>query len=357
MNQRADTIDSGPGRNVPGHKPQSMDFQDKENPTMSEPINNRYEFLFLFDCENGNPNGDPDAGNAPRIDPEDTRGLVSDVAIKRRIRNYVQLACGNEMPNAIFVEHASNLNHPITRAHEETGGLPDKGKKANKEQVERARKWMCENFFDVRTFGAVMSTGPNAGQVRGPVQVAFAKSVDRILPMDLSITRMAVAEDDGGKLRTSQDYEKWMTDQPEDSLRTMGRKTLIPYALYVGKGFISAHLAQHTGFCQEDLALFWQALANMFEHDRSASKGIMTVHPDHSFIFKHVGTDTDPAQRRKEAMLGCAAAHTLFDKVTSRIEKHDGVEAPRSISDYELPTLEDVRKDPLPGVEVSLLRQ
>jgi len=159
-------------------------------------IENRYEFIFLFDCENGNPNGDPDAANAPRIDPQDMRGLVSDVALKRRIRNFVQLAYENQMPNAIFVEHATNLNRPIARAHEETeGGIGAGEKGAGKKKVDLARKWMCANFYDVRAFGAVMSTGPNAGQVRGPVQFTFARSVDPILPLDLSITRMAVAED------------------------------------------------------------------------------------------------------------------------------------------------------------------
>jgi CRISPR-associated protein Csd2 len=195
---------------------------------MSEPIQNRYEFLFLFDCENGNPNGDPDAGNAPRLDPETMRGLVSDVALKRRIRNYVQIARGNQMPNAIFVEHATNLNRPIAKAHEETGGLPEDGKKgASKSKVEAAKQWICQSFFDVRAFGAVMSTGANAGQVRGPVQIAFARSVDPVLALDLSITRMAVAADVKGK-SSSADLALWEADQAEDSLRTMGRKALIP---------------------------------------------------------------------------------------------------------------------------------
>ena len=175
---------------------------------MSNPITNRYEFLFLFDCENGNPNGDPDAGNAPRVDPQDMRGLVSDVALKRRVRNYVQMARGNQMPDAIFIEHATNLNRPIAKAHEETGGLPDGKKAAGKAKVEDARNWMCEHFFDVRTFGAVMSTGANAGQVRGPVQLAFARSLDPVLPLDLSITRMAVAENIKGA-KSSEDYVKW----------------------------------------------------------------------------------------------------------------------------------------------------
>ncbi len=312
---------------------------------MSNTITNRYEFMFLFDCENGNPNGDPDAGNMPRIDPQDMHGLVSDVAIKRRIRNYVQTAKGNEMPNAIFIEHASNLNTKIVKAHEQTEGGYSGEKGAKKGKVEMARKWMCENFYDIRTFGGVLSIGPNAGQVRGPVQVAFARSLDPVLPMDISITRMAVSEDIKGA-KTSEVYEKWEAEQPEDKLRTMGRKALIPYGLYVGKGFISAHLAKGTGFSEDDLALFWEALKNMYEHDRSSSKGVMTVHTP-IYVFKHVGTDSDEEQRKRQAILGCAPAHKLFDLV--RIEKENGVEAPRSFSDYAV----TIDKKRLPaGVEL-----
>lgn len=307
---------------------------------MSEAIKNRYEFLFMFDCENGNPNGDPDAGNTPRIDPQDMRGLVSDVAVKRRVRNYVQMARGNTSPNAIFVEQATNLNRPICLAHEQTGGMPDGGKKANKAKVALARNWMCENFYDVRTFGAVMSTGPNAGQVRGPVQLAWSRSVDPVLPLDMSITRMAVADEAKGA-KTSEDYEKWEADQPEDKLRTMGRKAIIPYGLYLGKGFISAHLAQErtedgkggTGFSEDDLALFWEALLKMYEHDRSASKGLMTV-CEPVFVFKHVGTDSNAEQRARQAVLGCAPAHKLFDLVS--VELKDPAKPARSFADYQV---------------------
>jgi CRISPR-associated protein Csd2 len=313
-------------------------------------IQNRYEFLFLFDCENGNPNGDPDAGNAPRIDPQDMHGLVSDVALKRRIRNYVQAAKENTMPNAIFVEHATNLNTRIAEAHEKTGGIPKGDKGASKEKVEKARDWMCANFYDVRAFGAVMSTGPNAGQVRGPVQFSFARSVDPVLPLDVSITRMAVAENVKGATKL-EDYIAWEKEQPEDKLRTMGRKALIPYGLYVAKGFISANLAQGTGFSEDDLKLLWSAILNMFEHDRSASKGIMTVHPDYAFAFRHVGTDTNLEQRKTEAKLGCTHAHRLFALVTDAIRRKEGVDAARSISDYVLPSLEQVRAGLPPGVE------
>jgi len=301
-------------------------------------IANRYEFLFLFDCENGNPNGDPDAGNAPRIDPEDMHGLVSDVALKRRVRNYVQIARGNQMPNAIFVEHATNLNLPIVRSHEETGGLPEKG--ASKQKVKAAREWMCKNFYDVRSFGAVMSTGPNAGQVRGPVQFAFARSLDPVLPLDISITRMAVAEDVRGA-KNSMDYQKWEDEQPEEKLRTMGRKNLIPYGLYAAKGFISANLAADTGFGEEDLNLFWEALANMYDHDRSASKGMMSCRG--LYVFKHVGTDSDPEQRKRQARLGCAPAHRLLDfsrgtdsKDQAIVEIHGEEGAARHFGDYDV---------------------
>ena len=318
---------------------------------MTEIIKNKYEFLFLFDCENGNPNGDPDAGNAPRIDPEDNHGLVSDVALKRRIRNYVQMSCDNEAPNAIYVQHGTNLNRPLAFAHEETSGeIP---KNATKDNVKKAREWMCQNFFDVRTFGAVMSTGPNAGQVRGPVQMAFAKSLDPVVPLDLSITRGAVAHNikDG----TSSAYAKWESEQPEDKLRTMGRKTLIPYGLYHAKGFVSSHLAKGTGFSEDDLALLWEAILGMYEHDRSSSKGVMTVYPSSAFVFKHVGTDTNLVQRSRQAILGCAPAQNLFSLVLDRIKKREGVDSPRSIGDYSLPTLAEIQEVAPAGVEVSLM--
>ena len=311
---------------------------------MSTPITNRYEFLCLFDCENGNPNGDPDAGNAPRIDPEDMHGLVSDVAVKRRIRNYVQIARGNKAPNAVFIEQATNLNRPIVTAHEETGNPEPTKKGSSKDQVEKARNWMCGQFYDVRAFGAVMSTGPNAGQVRGPVQVAFSRSYDPVLPLDISITRMAVAEDVKGA-KSSADYVKWEGEQDEDKLRTMGRKSIIPYGLYGCRGFISAHLAEKTGFSEDDLELLWEALKNMYEHDRSASKGLMTVQK--LFAFKHVGTDSDNGQRARQAILGCAPAHALFDLI--KVVKKPEVASPRSFGDY---TVTVDPKSLSPGVEL-----
>jgi CRISPR-associated protein Csd2 len=318
-------------------------------------IQNRYEFLYIFDCENGNPNGDPDAGNSPRIDPEDMHGLVSDVAIKRRVRNYIQAAFGNVSPNAIFVEHATNLNTKIALGHEKTGGMPpfDTSKKkwvTTKDKALNARKWLCENFFDIRTFGAVMSTGPNAGQVRGPVQVPFSRSVDSILPMDVAITRMAVADNEiKGANVGSSEFIAWENKQPEDELRTMGRKSFIPYGLYVTKGFISAHLAQGTGFSDTDLENFWEALVNMWDHDRSASKGMMSCRG--LYVFQHVGTDSDEQQRVRQAMLGCAPAHRLLDFGTDsrnlsnalvEIKKRNGLASPpRSFADYTVSVYED----------------
>jgi len=303
----------------------------------------------LFDCENGNPNGDPDAGNAPRIDPEDMHGLVSDVALKRRVRNYVEAARENTRPFAIFVEHATNLNRPITEAHAKTPGGFQPDKPAGKDKVKAARDWMCQNFYDVRTFGAVMSTGPNAGQVRGPVQFSFARSLHPVLPLDMSITRMAVAEDVKGA-KTVEDYLKWEAAQPEDKLRTMGRKAFIPYGLYVAKGFISAHLAAGTGFSQDDLDLFWEALLNMYDHDRSASKGVMSARK--LFAFKHVGTDSDPEKRVRQARLGCAPAHKLLDLgeiVEVRLTREgDDKGPPRRFADYTVSVL----KKPPAGVEV-----
>lgn len=317
-------------------------------------IQNRYEFLYLFDCENGNPNGDPDAGNSPRIDPEDMHGLVSDVAIKRRVRNYIQTAFDNAAPNAIFVEHATNLNKPITAAHVATNGAPAGG--GNRVQVNKARDWMCQQFFDVRTFGAVMSTGANAGQVRGPVQVAFSRSIDPILPMDASITRMAVAEKVAGA-KSVEDYENWENKQEEDKLRTMGRKALIPYGLYVAKGFVSAHLAAGTGFSDDDLGQLWQALLNMWDHDRSASKGVMACRG--LYVFKHVGTDSDEKQRVRQAMLGCAPAQRLLDfsspgrkldnTIIEIVHRDELTGSARSFGDYRVA----VHRDRLPnGVEL-----
>ena len=268
-------------------------------------IQGRYDFVYLFDCKDGNPNGDPDAANAPRVDPQDMHGLVSDVCLKRKIRNYVLEANGGEEPFDIFVRQGAILNESITQAHKDLGHEVDgKTKKATRDQVKDARAKMCHRYYDVRTFGAVMSTGPNAGQVRGPVQLSFSRSLDPILPMDISITRMAVTE--GKEL-----------DAPN---QTMGRKNLIPYGLYRCHGFISANLARDTGFSDDDLNLLWQALQNMFDLDRSASRGTMA--PQKLIVFKHQST------------LGNAPAHKLFERIA--VTRKESVQAARQFSDYEV---------------------
>ncbi len=288
-------------------------------------IQNRYEFIYYVACTNANPNGDPDMGNAPRIDPESLTGYITDVATKRRIRNYVQLAHGDEPGMNIIVQQSTNINRHIAEAKRAAGveGAKDKN------SVYAGRKKACELFYDVRTFGAVMSTGPNAGQVRGPVQITFGKSLDPILPMDISITRMAVA--DNIKDGTVEDYVKLEQETPEDKLRTMGRKQFIPFGLYEVRGFISANLAAETGFDENDLDVLFESILNMYEHDHSASKGEMEV-VSPLVLFKHVGTDTDEAQRVRQAKLGCAPAHKLFDLV--HVERKPEVKVPRTYRDY-----------------------
>ena len=303
-------------------------------------IQNRYEFMYYLSCTNANPNGDPDMGNMPRIDPETMKGYITDVATKRRIRNYVQLAHGEEPGMNLIIQQSTNINRHIAEAKRAAGmeGAKDKN------SVYAGRKKACELFYDVRTFGAVMSTGPNAGQVRGPVQITRGTSLDPIQPIDLSITRMATAENikDG----TVEDYQKAEQETPEDKLRTMGRKQVIPFGLYEIRGFISANLAAETGFDDNDLNILFEAILNMYEHDRSASKGEMEV-VSPLILFKHVGTDTDAAQRVRQAKLGCAPAHKLFELV--HVQKKPEVKYPRSYRDY----LASIRLDNVPrGVEV-----
>ncbi len=278
---------------------------------MSNPIQNRYEFVYLFDVENGNPNGDPDAGNMPRIDPETSYGLVTDVCLKRKIRKFVEIVNGNRSPYEIYIREKAILNQTHQRAHEAVGvkeANNDKKRKGSASDVEKARAWMCANFFDVRTFGAVMSLGINCGQVRGPVQINFARSIEAIVPLEISITRMAVAT------------EKEAEQQRGDN-RTMGRKHIVPYALYRAEGYISAHLAAQTGFSEEDLGLLWDSLINMFDHDHSAARGKMNARK--LIVFKHA------------SMLGNAPAHKLFELVeVARTEKTD--RPARSFADYEV---------------------
>lgn len=289
------------------------------------PIKNRYEFLYYVACTNANPNGDPDMGNTPRMDPETMTGYITDVATKRRIRNYVLAAHGDEPGMNILIQQSTNINRFIAEAKREAGveGAKDRN------SVYEGRKKACQLFYDVRTFGAVMSTGPNAGQVRGPVQITFGKSLDPILPLDISITRMAAAL--GEKDKTLEEYEAFEQNADEDKLRTMGRKQMIPFGLYEVRGFISANLAAETGFDENDLAILFEAIMNMYEHDRSASKGEMAV-VSPLIIFKHVGTDGNEEQRAKQAKLGCAPAHKLFELV--KVEKRLEVRFPRNFTDY-----------------------
>ncbi len=307
-------------------------------------IQNRYEFMFFIQCVNGNPNGDPDMGNSPRMDPEDMHGYITDVAIKRRIRNYIQDAFKEQPGMSIIMQNATNINKFIAQA-KETAGVDFAAK--DKDSIYAARKQACAMFYDVRTFGAVLSTGPNAGQVRGPVQISFARSVDQILPLDISITRMVVA--DGDKDKDSAYYEALEKETPEDKLRTMGRKQFISYGLYEVRGFISANLAAETGFDDADLKALFEAILNMYEHDRSASKGEMSVISP-LIIFKHTGTDSDAAQKARQAKLGCAPAHKLFELVD--IRKKEDVDYPRSYQDYDC----SIRLSAVPnGVEVGFM--
>lgn len=274
-------------------------------------LTNRYDFVLLFDVKDGNPNGDPDAGNLPRMDAETGHGLMTDVSLKRKVRNFVGMAKGEQPPYEIYVKEKAILNNQHKRAYvgigrEEMLAGDDKKRKGG-DAVDDARQWMCRNFFDVRTFGAVMSTGINCGQVRGPVQLTFARSIDPIIAQEHSITRMAVA--------TEAEAEKQDGDN-----RTMGRKHTVPYGLYMAHGFVSSFLAKQTDFSEDDLELLWQALAQMFEHDRSAARGEMTTRG--LYVFKH------------ESELGNAPAHSLFERVQAKLK--GGVVAPRNFADYDL---------------------
>ena len=288
------------------------------------PIKNRYEFVYYIACTNANPNGDPDMGNTPRIDPQTMQGYITDGSSKRRIRNYVDLAYNGKPGMNIIVQQSSNINRRIAEA-KIAAGVEDNAK--TKDAVYKGRQMACQLYYDVRTFGAVMSTGPNAGQVRGPVQLSFGKSLDPILPLDISITRMAIAK--GDTLDEAIQVEK---ESSEDTLRTMGRKQFIPFGLYEVRGFVSANLAAETGFDDADLKVLFEAILNMYEHDHSSSKGqVSVVSP--LIIFKHIGTDSDPEQRARQAKLGCAPAHKLFDLV--RVSKKESVAYPRSYRDYD----------------------
>jgi CRISPR-associated protein Csd2 len=281
-------------------------------------LSNRCDFVLLFDVKDGNPNGDPDAGNLPRLDAETGHGLVTDVSLKRKVRNYVGMVKECKSPYDIYIKEKAVLERTHRVAYDAIGasdelkneGKDDKKKgkrKGSEDSVAKAREWICRQFYDVRTFGAVMSTGVNCGQVRGPVQLTFGRSIDPIVAAEHSITRMAVA--------TEAESEKQEGDN-----RTMGRKHTVPYGLYAAHGFVSAFLAKQTGFSEEDLELFWQALEHMFEHDRSAARGEMATRG--LIVFKH------------DSELGNAHAHSLFERV--RVKRKDGVQVPRAFGDYEV---------------------
>lgn len=288
---------------------------------MSESIKNRYEFVILFDVENGNPNGDPDAGNMPRVDPETGYGLVTDVCLKRKIRNYVETVKEGEPGYRIYVKDGIPLNRSDAEACAYVGADPAKLKDAKKKDADldgKIRDFMCANFFDIRTFGAVMTTfvkgALNCGQVRGPVQLGFARSVDPIMPQEVTITRVAIT--------TESDAERKDTE--------MGRKYIVPYGLYRAEGYISANLARKTtGFSEEDLELLWQAILNMFELDHSAARGKMATRE--LIVFKHASE------------LGNAPAYKLFDLV--KVRRNPDVVTPRAYSDYQVSVEEEKLPD------------
>lgn len=291
--------------------------------TIYTDIQKRHDFVILFDVENGNPNGDPDAGNLPRVDPETMHGLVTDVCLKRKIRNYVALTKNQTQGYEIYVEHQGVLNNQHERAWAELQNetkekfTKDQKKKPSRKNQDWTKAWMCKNFYDIRAFGAVMSTEINCGQVRGPVQLTFSRSCDPIVPLDMSITRVAVTKAEDAKV-----------DEEGGKVSEMGRKSLIPYGLYMGYGFINPFLSEGTGFSNDDLSLLWEALQMMFESDRSASKGLMSCRG--LYVFSH------------ENKLGKAPAHKLFDliDVQRRADESkpetDEKKPARVFSDYEV---------------------
>jgi len=273
-------------------------------------LNNRIEFVYFFDVTNGNPNGDPDMGNMPRTDPGTQRGLVTDVCLKRKIRNYVALVKEGQPGHDIYVREKAVLNQQHAKAYAALGLKSEGGKLPKKEdEAQAVTRWMCQTFFDIRSFGAVMTTGTNCGQVRGPVQIAFAQSLEPIQPLSVSITRMAVA--------TDAEAEKQHGDN-----RTMGEKHIVPYALYRCHGFLSPHFARRTGFSEDDLALLWQALGGMFDQDHSAARGEMTVR--RLIAFRHASD------------IGNAPAHKLFELVTARRTNVNDDRPARAFADYEI---------------------
>lgn len=276
----------------------------------------RHDFVLFFDVADGNPNGDPDAGNLPRVDPETMQGLVTDVAIKRKVRDWVDLARGDDGRFKIYVQSGSEALNALHKRAYTALNLKSTGAKQAKDDVDKARGWMCDNFYDIRVFGAVMTTGVNCGQVRGPAQITFARSIDPIIPLDLSITRVAITKEEDAKVVVSEDGSGSNSGKNTE----MGRKALVPYGLYRAHGFFNPHFAKQTGASSEDLDLFWQALQQMWDLDRSSSRGLMACRG--LYVFTH------------DSSLGNAPAHRLFERIT--VSRREGVEAPRSFRDYDV---------------------
>lgn len=283
-------------------------------PAVATDVERRHDFLILFDVSDGNPNGDPDAGNLPRVDPETMQGLVTDVALKRKVRDWVDALRGTEERFKIYVQNKGIALNDLHQRAYAARGLTSKGSKQDRGDVDQAREWMCQNFFDVRTFGAVMTTGVNAGQVRGPVQITFGRSVDRIAPLELSITRVAITRPEDVKIVVAEDGKS----STGGKVTEMGRKAFVPYGLYRASGAVNPHFARQTGFDADDLSVLWQALTLMWDFDRSASRGVLSVRG--LYVFSH------------ENGLGNAPAHTLLDRV--HVQRVDGERPPRAFSDY-----------------------
>jgi len=291
----------------------------------------RHDAVLLFDVTDGNPNGDPDAGNLPRVDPETMQGLVTDVAIKRKIRDWVDVVHGDEGRFKIYVQSGEALNTKHQRAYDDLG-IKSTGTRQRREDTDRASEWMCRNFFDVRMFGAVMTTGVNCGQVRGPLQFTFARSIDPVVPLDVSITRVAITREEDLAVVSGEEG----ADATGGKRTEMGRKALVPYGLYRAHAFFNPHYARKTGVDDEDLALVWQALQEMWDLDRSSARGMMACRG--LYVFSH------------ENPLGNAPAHVLFQQV--RVARKAGVEAPRAFSDYDVLVQASGQPD---GVSLSVL--
>jgi CRISPR-associated protein Csd2 len=300
--------------------------------TVHTDVARRHDFLLFFDVSDGNPNGDPDAGNLPRVDPETMQGLVTDVAIKRKVRDWVLAARGGETPFNIYVQSGGVALNTRHQEAYEAKELTSTGSKQARGDVQQARAWMCENYYDIRVFGAVMTTVVNCGQVRGPVQLTFARSVDPIIPLDLSITRVAITRPEDAEVVVADDTGSGSGGKTTE----MGRKAIVPYGLYVSRGFFNPHFARQTGATAGDLELLWKALQTMWDLDRSAARGMMACRG--LYVFSHTSS------------LGDAPAHELFERIT--VKRKDGVDAPRAFSDYAVA----VSAAPLPdGIALTTL--